>query len=284
MGFGDSLMAIGDAWVKSRGNDGRKVAIGDGTNLTDVGDLAYGLDFLANQTDVETGDVDWVYSSTGERPYIDYTAMRNAARMRGIVTAKNRKLVGILGRYIWNDNYRANPAPYVPTRQEAAMSRLWRLRGPFVLVEPYLKTNAPVSKQYSVDRMRQIALALAKEIPVYQISAPAFPDLDPAIPRILTHSFREALAYMEAASLYIGPEGGLHHGAAATMTRAVVLFGGYIPPHVTGYDFHVNMTGGSTRSCGIKSGCSHCAAALNNISVDDVLRAARNQIEFEYAS
>lgn len=279
MGFGDTLMALGDAWKLYQENGGRKVAIGDGRSLTDLGDLAHGLQFLANAP----GDVDWVYSKPGLRPYVDYVSMRNLARTRGFTPMKDRKLVGALGRYIWNENYRASPAPIVYSEREMATTEYWKRKGPFVLVEPYLKTNAPTSKQYSIERMRQIALELSKEIPVYQISAPAFPDLSPGIPRILSHSFRETLAHMAAATLYIGPEGGLHHGAAATMTRAVVLFGGYISPRTTGYDFHVNLTGGADKACGVKSGCAHCAKALNNIQVSDVISAARQQIEFEYA-
>jgi hypothetical protein len=53
----------------------------------------------------------------------------------------------------------------------------------------------------------------------------------------------------------------------------VVLFGGFIPPQVTGYPGHVNLTGGAV-ACGSLQRCSHCQAAMNAISVDEVHAAA----------
>jgi ADP-heptose:LPS heptosyltransferase len=88
--------------------------------------------------------------------------------------------------------------------------------------------------------------------------------------------FRHALAVMERAALYIGPEGGLHHGAAAVGTKAVVLFGAWIPPQVTGYDSHINIATG--KACGSLKACPHCAEAMASISVDQVFEAARSQL------
>ena len=62
--------------------------------------------------------------------------------------------------------------------------------------------------------------------------------------QIKTKGFRHALAVPQNASLYIGPEGGLHHGVASVGVAAVVLFGDFIPPAVTGYSHHANLTGG----------------------------------------
>jgi hypothetical protein len=62
--------------------------------------------------------------------------------------------------------------------------------------------------------------------------------------QIKTKGFRHALAVPQNASLYIGPEGGLHHAVASVGVAAVVLFGDFIPPAVTGYSHHANLTGG----------------------------------------
>jgi ADP-heptose:LPS heptosyltransferase len=78
---------------------------------------------------------------------------------------------------------------------------------------------------------------------------------------------------MRRAKLAILPEGGLHHGAAAIEKRAVVLFGGFIPPSVTGYDTHINLVG-SDNFCGSIHPCKHCADAMKSISVETVLNAA----------
>jgi ADP-heptose:LPS heptosyltransferase len=110
---------------------------------------------------------------------------------------------------------------------------------------------------------------------VYQIAPPGRPGLT-GFPLIRTNSFREAIAVLKASTLYVGPEGGLHHASAAVGTKAVVVFGGYISPKTTGYDFHECLTGGATRGCGTRRGmCEHCLKHLNRIAPEDVLRAAR---------
>ena len=92
-----------------------------------------------------------------------------------------------------------------------------------------------------------------------------------------TSDFRQALGVLKAAKLYVGPEGGMHHGAAAVSTPAVVLFGGFIPPQVTGYDTHINLAG-SDRFCGSFNKCQHCLDAMKSISVETVYESARRKL------
>ena len=47
-------------------------------------------------------------------------------------------------------------------------------------------------------------------------------------------TFRQAAAAISGFPLVIVPEGGLHHAAAAVGTPAIVIFGGCIPPAVSG--------------------------------------------------
>jgi ADP-heptose:LPS heptosyltransferase len=84
--------------------------------------------------------------------------------------------------------------------------------------------------------------------------------------------------------LYIGPEGGLHHGAAAVGIPAVVLFGGFIPPQVTGYKTHVNLTGGADFFCGSLQACKHCAEAMERIKSKHVCDAAKGFLECSTSS
>jgi ADP-heptose:LPS heptosyltransferase len=96
------------------------------------------------------------------------------------------------------------------------------------------------------------------------------------VQQVETPTFTDALSLIKTAELLIGPEGGLHHGAAAVGTRAVVFFGHFIPPQVTGYDMHINLTGGATEFCGSTWLCSQCDEALKRISADEVIAAAEN--------
>jgi ADP-heptose:LPS heptosyltransferase len=109
-----------------------------------------------------------------------------------------------------------------------------------------------------------------------------FPDLKAGprlrgVRQIRTLTFRDAVAVLKNSALYIGPEGGMHHAAAAVDVPGVVLFGGFIPPSVTGYDTHTNLVG-SDYFCGSFTACKHCADAMNSISIETVLKAARERL------
>ena len=282
MGYGDYLMALGDASRQHHADPGKRpVAIGDGRTVEDpYPDLRFGLDFIATPELAASGaPVSWIVSCHGARPYHDYAAMREQLRrqrpwqhrLRGF--GKASKLVQRLGHYCYRDDYRATPAPVVLTARERSIAAAWSRRR-FVVIEPSTKSKASPSKRWPFERYAAVARALSKEIEVYQIGAKDSPGLE-HIPRMDTACFRDVLPYLQAARLYIGPEGGLHHAAAAVGTKAVVIFGGYSPPRVTGYDCHANLTGGAV-ACGTQyQACSHCVAAMNNIRVDDVLAQAR---------
>lgn len=285
MGYGDKLMAIGDAWAQYQADPlHRKVAIGTGEVIDQSNlDLTWGLtDFLATPEDVLSCDVSWVISYPGCRPYIDYRAIERACHARGIYLHKKKKMVAKLGRYIWRDDYQPKPAPIRLTPEEEEIVERWKMKGPFVILEPYIKASAPPSKQYPVDRFQEIGRRLQREVPVYQIGAP---DSRPLVgfPQIRSKDFRQAMAYLKAAALYIGPEGGLHHAAAAVGTPAVVTFGGFIGPQTTGYpDIHVNLTGGATKPCGTRyASCQHCMTAFGNITPNDVIGHAKRLLAGE---
>jgi ADP-heptose:LPS heptosyltransferase len=99
------------------------------------------------------------------------------------------------------------------------------------------------------------------------------------LPRVVTHSFRDALGVLSLARLYIGPEGGLHHAAAALGIPAVVIFGGFNSPKSTGYPWQSNITGSSGEPCGSVAACWHCRDAMASITVERVLEAARAELD-----
>jgi ADP-heptose:LPS heptosyltransferase len=278
VGVGDKLMAIGDAWTAFQLDPSRKVGIGDGGAIDMIDyDLCWGLDhFLATPADIGANPLQWVISTPGNRPYIDYDAMRKELFDRdGDRISKRRKLVSRLGHYIHRANYRAKPAPLVLKPEEEAFAAQLAQRGPFVLIEPNIKPSAPPSKVWPARYYGMVAQELDRDVPVYQLTGTDQPVL-PGLKTIKAPSFRMALAALKASTLYIGPEGGLHHGAAAVDTKAVVIFGGFISPDVTGYRSHINLTGGVTYACGTRhGGCKHCEQAMANISPADVVDAAR---------
>ena len=289
MPYGDHLMAIGAASLQHRLDAQRRlVAIGDGRRVDpEFPELRYGLDFLATQAMVDAGDpVTWVISYPGHRPYHDHAAMaaewaaRHPWRHRlGLPPPKN--VSRWLGHFTFDHRHRAVPAPLILDAGEEALAREWSGQ-PFVVIEPHLNDKAPPSKRWPLDRFVAVARSLREEIAVYQVGAPDSPTLD-GLPRLPTRRFRDALPYLKAARLYIGPEGGLHHASAAMGTSAVVIFGGYTPTEVTGYDFHVNLNGGA-QACGTRHAlCPHCVAAMDRITVDEVLGQSRRLLSLPHS-
>ena len=85
-------------------------------------------------------------------------------------------------------------------------------------------------------------------------------------------NFRTSAAILSRCDLFLGPEGGMHHAAAATNKEAVVIFGGHISPKITGYNFHSNLFSKDPKSpCGSKILCDHCYKCLKNITTNNVI-------------
>jgi ADP-heptose:LPS heptosyltransferase len=170
------------------------------------------------------------------------------------------------GRWIWNYDFSPVPGEFYFDAGERALMR--ERRG--ILIEPnvpWQKSVAP-NKDWGFARYRRLADMLrAAGMPVFQFSYGR--DRLAGVEVINVASFREAAAVLAGMTLAIVPEGGLHHAAAAVGTPAVVIFGGFIPPAVTGYAAHINLAG-ADEACGSWSRCDHCRRALDNITVESV--------------
>jgi hypothetical protein len=256
LGLGDQLLATGLArGTKARG---KRIAFGDGKQI--IWDHHSEQIFRGNPNIAPPGserdpDIEWVPFYRGNRIY---------NRQSG-------------DRWVWNLDFRAIPGEVFLTADELKWARFHG--SGFVVIEPNVpefKTVAP-NKQWPVERYNKVARLLLKSgVDVVQFNFKAG-HVIPGARLIKTPSFRHAVAALEKASLYIGPEGGLHHASAAVSLPAVVLFGGFIPPAVTGYSFHTNLTGGA-EACGSLHACSHCKAAMAAISVPEVIDAANGYL------
>ena len=191
------------------------------------------------------------------------------------------------GCWVWNYDFRAIPGEIFLTREEEKFAQ--QMRHQFVLIEPNVpqfKSTAP-NKTWPAERYDEVARQLVQAgYHVLQLhhSGPLSGAVRLKNAALLrSPNFRCALALMQQASLYVGPEGGLHHGAAAMGTPGVVLFGGFIPPEITGYDSHTNLTGNSTEACGSLKRCNHCIAAMKSIEVEEVVEAALGHLRRQAA-
>ncbi len=93
-------------------------------------------------------------------------------------------------------------------------------------------------------------------------------------------NFRLACSILNKCDVYVGPEGGFGHVAAALNKKAVIYFGGWITPEVIGYDFHENIYYKNRKSpCGeYKYECKHCDEARKNITVDYFIRSLKKSL------
>ncbi len=257
MGLGDNLMASG--FAKGAKARGKRIAFGDGHQI--VWDHHSETIFRGNPNIAPLGseganDIEWFPFYRGNRLYN---------------TQAN-------GRWVWNYDYRAIPGEIYFSDEEQRFAD--RAGQGFVVIEPNVpdfKTVAP-NKQWPIIRYNKVARLLEKSgRQVVQFKYKGGHEI-PGVLQIKTPTFRHAMAVLKHAAAYVGPEGGLHHAAGALGVPGVVLFGGFIPPSVTGYDFHTNLTGGA-EACGSLQACGHCARAMEAISVPDVMEAAHSYLK-----
>lgn len=269
MGMGDNVLATGLA--RGAAARGKRIAFGNGKQI--LWDAHSEMVFRGNpnianpQSHRRATNLEWIPFFKGHRTY-----NRSAG-----------------DRWIWNYDFK--PTPGEIYLDEAEWEFAQRAGSEFVVIEPNVpefKHCAP-NKQWPVERYEHVADQLTRAgHDVVQFVYGIGHRLR-AARHVETPSYRHGLAVLGRATLYIGAEGGLHHGAAAEKramrggaliaagTPAVVLFGGFVPPSVTGYAMHSNLTGGAD-ACGMFKRCQHCVDAMNRISVDEVLDAARSQL------
>ncbi len=243
---------------------GKRIAFGDGKQI--IWDYQSEQIFQDNPNIARPGsenddDIEWVHFCRGHRIY--NTQLHN--------------------KWGWNYEFRPISGEVFFTEKELQWAERWGRD--FIIIESNVPENKTVryNKQWPVVKYEKLARYLHKAgHDIRQFVYPGARHRVMVSKPIKTPTFRHALAVMARAKLYIGPEGGLHHGAAAVGTRAIVIFGGFIPPEVTGYDMHVNIAAPG-KACGSYIRCQHCAAAMESITVEEVHRAAVSQLVREVA-
>jgi ADP-heptose:LPS heptosyltransferase len=151
-----------------------------------------------------------------------------------------------------------------------------------IVFEPCCKPGASPNKDWGWERWRELVeLARARGMALTQLG-PASVRRMAGVEHIETSSMRKAAAVMAHAVAAVLPEGGLHHVAAAVGTPAVVIYGGFISPEVTGYLGQRSLfvaTDGHPIGCGWRVKCEHCDAAMASISPERVLNELEKLLE-----
>ncbi len=124
-------------------------------------------------------------------------------------------------RIVFNMDYKAEPA----------LIELEPIENDYVIIEPHIKPGAPPGKQWPYYQ----SVVRGCDYRFLQFNSDSL-GVESVVTSIVT-----AARYIAGCKCYIGTEGFLHHLAAAFNKPAVVLFGAYSHPKVTGYDFHTNI-------------------------------------------
>lgn len=195
----------------------------------------------------------------GERGNLQ--SLRNGPGVRPYHLAKSDE------RWTFNPAYRATPGRIVLTAAEQELADRHAGR---IIVEPLIKAKAPANKQWGWVRWNKLAWILAQRgHRVTQLGPDPREVLDGA-DYVVTPRFRDACAVLSTARAAVLPEGGLHHAAAAFNVPAVVIFGGFTPVELTGYDLHHNIGARLGDACGMRKPCDHCAAWMASITPEHV--------------
>ena len=256
MGSGDEI--IGSGLARGLHAQGKLAAFGDGRKIIWgpwCGEMFAHNPNIAPPGSERRSDLEWIAHYKGCRKY--------------------NKLIN--GKWHWSYDFKVKPGEFYfneieKTKIDYARATL----DDFIVVEPNVEWHKSVApnKDWGEANYEELTRRLlARGHRVVQFIHKNSRRKLCGVTTMQMPKFRDAIAILSLARLYIGPEGGMHHAAAAVGIDAAVIMGGFIPPSVVGYDNHINLTGGA-EACGTIGPCAHCRQAMANISVDEVWDSA----------
>lgn len=176
-------------------------------------------------------------------------------------------------RWVFNYEFRVKPGELFFLQPAAREPDL-------IVIEPNcaVRKSSAINRDCPPDRFQHAADKLRSS--GFRVVQAVYPDAVHRLANVelIEATFNGVAQLLKRARLYIGPHGGLSHVAAAVATPAVVIFGGWAPPEVLGYDFHENLTGGA-QACGSIVPCEHCRAAMHAITPTDVIDATMRLLD-----
>jgi ADP-heptose:LPS heptosyltransferase len=253
MGWGDELMAAGEAQAKANGRK-IKVAI---------------LDSSGNPRWHSAWENHPLIAKPGE-PYDE--SVTNGPGVRGYIQRLTSQA------WIWK-KYKPIAAKMYFSEEEKKFSE--SAGSGFVVIEPSLKgKKESVNRDWGWDRWQEL-VRLVPEVDWVQLGTEGTKALD-GVQRIQTDTPRLMAAVLSKAKAFVSPEGGMHHTAAAVGVPGVVIHGHFNSAGVTGYP---NMIHISTQElgCGSRITCPKCAEAMEQITPQSVATCLRLVLDRELA-
>lgn len=255
MGLGDGLMATGEVRELRKKNPLAKFIIGDGKRSYWNEVFDYNPYIIRGSEAKKHNKIIWIKNYEGNRPYRNY----------GQNYPKDN--------YNWKDSYKTKKGEiffsqkeiYVANHIVAEIKK--KTSKKIIYIEPHIKKRLGYeNRNWGFHKWEKIVQELNTDYEFIQITYGDRKQINGCI-NINGLNFRSSAAVLSMCDLFIGPEGGMHHAAAATNRKAIVIFGGHISPDLTGYDFHTNLYVNDSQSpCGNKKPCDHCKRCLEKIT------------------
>ena len=256
MGLGDEIMAMGEAEALYEAT-GRPVAICDQRSKPRWHEAWENNPAVSR---VLGSGVDCIINCPGKRSYIQWWR-HNPRRTEFIL------------------EHRARAGKICFTIEEECRARAMAPGGVFAIIEPGTRASLRSSrnKDWGMERWAEVIRDFP--VPVYQFDIGDATPLLKGVGIIDSDDFRISAAIVKFAVLVLTIDGGMHHLAASVGTDAVVVFGGFCDPKITGYDSHANFYSDIDGSpCGCYAPCPHCKEALELITPAQVRTEALKRI------
>ena len=157
---------------------------------------------------------------------------------------------------------------YYSTAEERTKARAIRMATscPFVVVHPFSGFFAARSKQWDFRHWKRFLELIPPEIETVRfggVDDPATPTERVNHREMVGLDLRVVAALLQMADAFVGQESGLAHLATALGVPSVVLFTGFVPPDVFGYEQNVNLAPDLPYApCWQKDGCPPCKAEI----------------------
>ena len=280
MGFGDDLMITAHASEIKKKFPERQIVIGSVAKKQAYHSIIY--ENNPNISDCTKLDLNKpihvIDYHPGNRPYIDY---KNSTKTK----------------YFWNKEFKPTPGQLYFSKKEISEAKdvikqaisFWKKNHKKIYKKIiFLETSSTKinDKQFSIKHKNKDWgiknwLDLVNKIKDEYLIILSVHEKTKSIDGVFSPEnvdFRKACSILNKCDIYIGPEGGFGHVAAALNKKAIIYFGGWITPDVIGYNFHENIYYDNSQSpCGeYLYECPHCNDARDIIKPDLFIEKLKN--------
>ncbi len=204
----------------------------------------------------------------GHRPYINYSSSPSDSATflaGGHAIEFGCQKFGIRPREL-------RPEIFLSPKEIAEGERMLGGRRNFIHIEPnFAGEFSANNKDWGFEKWQEVVNFLSSRFSFVQTTKSPNDRILDRVTAIPTETFRLAASVMIQAQLFVGTEGGFHHLARALSVPAVVVYGGYCSPELTGYSDQTNLFVEEGSPCGRKIPCLHCRRCMDEIVPEQVI-------------